>query len=68
MPSDHHRCAGADWTTDIGTMFAETLARGYRLSLASVGPPVGGHHHFEPGPGFAIRLDRLTSDELTAGA
>jgi hypothetical protein len=57
---DHHRCAGADWTIDIGTMFAEILARGYRLALASVGPPVGGHHHFEPGPAFAVRLDRLT--------
>jgi cytochrome P450 len=55
---DHHHCPLAEPVVQIAVSFLETLSRGYELSGRGAEPAVRGPYHWEPSPGFRLRLER----------
>ena len=54
---DHHQCPFGGPVIQIGMIFMRALARGFRLTKLSEGPPVRAGYHWEPARKFSVRLD-----------
>lgn len=53
---DRHQCPVGGVVIKIGMVFLRALARGFRITALSEGPPVRAAYHWEPAPTFSIRL------------
>ncbi|MDN2580898.1 cytochrome P450 [Aquibium sp. ELW1220] len=60
---DKHRCLGVDWTHALGEVFVDELVSGFRLTIASDGPPEFGRFHFQPSGRLAIAFTRVPITE-----
>ena len=56
---DHHQCPMGGTVVKMGVIFVRALARGYRVTALTEGPPVRGGYHWEPAPRFAVELRPL---------
>lgn len=56
---DHHQCPMGGPVVKMGVIFVRALARGYRVTALTEGPPVRGGYHWEPAPRFAVELRPL---------
>lgn len=53
---DHHQCPMGGLAIRLGMIFLKALARGYRVTALTPGPPTRGAHHWEPSPRFSVQL------------
>ncbi|MBN8248385.1 MAG: cytochrome P450 [Verrucomicrobia bacterium] len=53
---DHHQCPMGGVVVQIGEVFLNALARGYRVTPLVAGAPVRAAYHWEPAPRFAVQL------------
>src|SRR5262249_28710333 len=56
---DHHQCPMGRAVVKMGVIFVRALARDYRVTALTEGPPVRGGYHWEPTPRFAVELRPL---------
>ncbi len=49
------------WSSSSRACLVEELATGFDLSIAADGPRVLGTYHWEPAPGFAVRLTPIAA-------
>ena len=53
---DHHICPLAEVSTQLSTLFVQTLAAQYSLEAVGDGDAVRGRYHWEPAREFTVRL------------
>lgn len=54
---DQHQCPVGSVVIRLGMVYLRALARGYRVTQLAEGPEVRGGYHWEPAPGFAVKLE-----------
>jgi cytochrome P450 len=53
---DHHRCPFAQVSIRLAMEFLKVLARNYTIKPVGGNSPIRGAYHWEPSPGFSVRL------------
>ena len=58
---DRHQCPFSEIAVTLGTVFLQSLAQEYKVTALNDGPGIRGAYHWEPPPGFTIRLSKHVS-------